>query len=232
MKKCPRCQVAFKDDLQIKCLYCDGSLISTDLLAFQKNTGVNLAEPKQLRFNDPLTNQRKAYLIGTFLRGRTFLSSFVFSLSEIKKGKNFKRFFIQPIDIGYIIKIPWFFVNFLCSVFYHILYQKYCPECGWKYVTSDASGAHSKDQCEYNKEYNRLTEEIFSGNVFIDLEELTKESEEKRKNGKRSAYYDARHRNKSWEALLDIFAILTSIVIYIYSFTIVVMPIMGKIYHF
>ena len=232
MKKCPRCQVVFKCDHENKCMYCGGTLFDTSLLAFQKNSGEDLFQPKQVRMKDPMTHQRKAYLVGIFLKGKTFLSSFAFSANELKKGEKFKRFFVQPIDVSYVIKLPWFLVNFIYSIFYHLLYRHYCPECGWKYILSDNKGAHPKDGCEYNQEYNRLLEEIFSGNVFIDLDELTVQSNEKIKNGKRSAVYDARHRNIPWESFLDILSILSSIILYIFLLNLLVMPIFGKIYDF
>ncbi|MDD3375021.1 MAG: hypothetical protein PHY73_04790 [Candidatus Omnitrophica bacterium] len=232
MKKCPRCQVAYKDDHEIKCLYCDGILIDADLLAFERNSGTSLSQPKQIRMKDPMTHQRKAYLIGVFLKGKTFLSSFAFSANEMKKGEKFKRFFVQPLDISYIIKLPWLLVNFIYSLSYRLLYHSYCPECGWKYILSDGKGVHAKDECEYNQEYNRLSEEIFSGNVFIDLDELIAQSNEKRKNGKRSAVYDARNRNVGWESFLDVLSILSSIMLYLFLFTLLVMPIFGRIFEF
>ncbi len=215
----------------MKCLYCDGMLMKTDLLAFQKNTGLDLSKAKELRLgNDPLTHQRKVFLVGTFLRGKTFLSSFAFSASEMKRGEDFKRFFIQPIDIGYIIKIPWFFVNTIYSVFYHVFYNRYCPVCGWKYTFPDGNGNHPQASCEYNQEYNKLCDELFSGKAFVDLEELNKESKEKIKKGQRSAVQNLTHRNVQWEGFLDMLAIITSFFVYIYIFVKLVMPIFNNIY--
>ena len=238
MKKCPRCKVVFKDDAQFHCLYCEGSLMSAHDVDFvedeQASSGMAkaMASAKELTFNEKLTHDRKDYLMGTFFRGSTFLSSFRFNLNDLKKGKEYKRFLIRPMDISSVIKIPWIFVNVIYSAFFYLLPKKYCPTCGWKYISSHGETKHDKDECLYNQEYNLIEEEVFSGKVFVDLDPIRQISDARIKQGKPSALRDLLKRNLRWEKSLDLVAILASIIIYVYILTLLAMPILDNIYQF
>lgn len=234
MKKCPCCKVIYKDDGQFKCLYCDGTLMNArDVdLAEETETSFGLSKPKELKFNETLTRDRQDYLMGVFFRGSTFLSSFRFNLIDFKKGKEVARFFVRPLDLSTIIKIPWILVTLVYSAFYYFFPKRYCSACGWKYIPSHGEKQHDPQECAYNQEYNLIEKEVFSGKVFIDFREVKKISDAKIKAGQRSALYDLQHRNLPWEKTLDIFAILVSIIVYVYLLSLLVMPIANEIYHF
>jgi hypothetical protein len=131
-----------------------------------------------------------------------------------------------------IIKIPWLFVNSIYSTFFYFSRKSYCPKCGWKYFPSHGQSCHDAEECSYNQEYNLIEKEVFSGKVFIDLDPIHKISEQKIKAGKESALYDLLHRNLPWEKLLDMGAILVSILVYLYFLAILAMPVFNEIYQF
>lgn len=237
MKKCPRCRVVYKEDAQMKCLYCEGSLLTAkeaDFIGESQNKGsaFDLSKAKELKFQDKITHDRKEYLIGTFFRGSTFLSSYRFNLHELKKGRAAKRFFIRPPDLGTLIKIPWLFVNVIYSMVYFFTPKSYCAKCGYQYIPAHGEAQHDPAECSYNQEYDMIEQEVFSGKVFIDLDPVRQISDAKVKKGQRSALRELLNRNMTWEKTLDVISIIVSIIIYVYLLVLIAMPLLNKIYHF
>ena len=234
MRKCYNCNVTFDDERLVGCIYCGNILVRV-----QGDKGQRELEPfaeavEPLVSKKPLTYQNKDYLLGILFQKRTFLSSFAFGCIDIKYGKKAQRFFIQPIDIGYVVKIPLFIVNFIYSFFFHILYFQYCPKCNARYFIfyHFQTAQHSRDACEYCQEYNQIADEIFLKKERVDLRNLRKESEERIRQGKRSAFFDLTHRNIAFEKFLDIASVLASIAFYVYVVVYLSIPIFAKIYQF
>lgn len=237
MKKCPRCRVVYKEDTQLKCLYCEGSLLTAREADFisesqHKDSALDMSKAKELRFQDKLTHDRKDYLMGTFFRGSTFLSSYRFNLQELKKGREVKRFFIRPPDLGTLIKIPWLFVNVIYSIVYYFTPKLFCPKCGYQFIPAHGEAVHDPVECSYNQEYEMIQKEVFSGKVFIDLDPIRQISDAKVKKGQRSALRDLLSRNMTWEKTLDVVSIVVSIIIYVYLLALIAMPLLDNIYHF
>ncbi|MDP8265753.1 MAG: hypothetical protein P9M07_02270 [Candidatus Aceula meridiana] len=222
---CPRCNVSFDAEKLSKCIYCDGALFERDI--FKRKA----TEKIVIQDREVLTHERKSYLLGVFFRRRTFLTSFLFSLNDMKSGQSRKRFWIQPMSMSGFIKLPWFLINFFCSIIFYFSYQGYCKVCDMKYVPISGEG-HCKDDCEYNQEYNQIVQSLFCGKIFIGLKSLEEAALERTNHGKRSAYFDLMRGNVLVEKFLDILSIWITMAFYIYLIVIIVMPIFGKIYRF
>jgi len=226
MLYCPRCQAAFEDKELIKCFYCNGTLFKRNIFQAAADKKISI-EDREL-----LTHEHKSYLLGSFFRSKIFLTSFIFSLNDMKEGKAKKRFWVQPLNISFLIKLPWLLINFFSSIAFPFLFQGYCDKCKTKYIHIFREGSHSDDDCEYNQEYNRIVQNLFSGKIVIRIKPLEEEALERKKRGKRSAYFDLMDRNVTLGKFLDILAILATIVFYVFLIASIAMPILGRIYDF
>ncbi|MDD3375020.1 MAG: hypothetical protein PHY73_04785 [Candidatus Omnitrophica bacterium] len=234
MRKCLSCNITFDDENLVGCLYCESILVKIHQDQSREDVAPSAQGTESLPSKKILTHQNKDYLMGILFRRRTFLSSFAFSCNDIKRSKKATRFLVQPIDIGYVVKIPWLVVDIVYSLFFHILHSRYCPLCNTRYFIfyHFQEAQHPKDACEYCQEYNRISDEIFLKKERVDLRVLRKESEEKVRRGKKSAFFDLTHRNIKLERFLDILSILISIALYGYVVIRVSMPIFAEIYQF
>lgn len=93
-------------------------------------------------------------------------------------------------------------------------------------------GQHSLKECEYNKEYATIVNQILSGQILRVEDEFKEQALEKAKKGERSAYNDLCSRKKNFESFLDIMIILLSLGFWIFLVILVAMPILGAIYGF
>ncbi len=234
MRKCPRCNIVFDDESLVGCLYCECLLIKVGDESEEKQAQVDVEQKVPLKKSPILSHQNKVYLMGVLLNRRTFLSSFAFSCNDIKRSKKAQRFLVQPIDVGFFIKIPWLIFDIVYSFFFHILHSKYCPRCNTRYFIfyHFQQAQHAKEDCEYCQEYNRIADEIFEKRERVDLRALRKESEQRIRLGKRSAFFDLTHRNISLERFFDILSLLFSFALYAYIIVLLSMPIFAKIYQF
>ncbi|MDP8264978.1 MAG: hypothetical protein P9M12_05830 [Candidatus Aceula lacicola] len=234
MRKCLRCNIIFDDERLVGCIYCENILVRVKDDKEQREFESCAKAEEPSAFKKPLTHQKKDYLFGALFQERTFLSSFAFSYNNMKRNKEAQRFLIQPIDIGYIVKVPLIIVNFIYSFFFHILHSQYCPRCNTRYFAfyGGQKMQHPKDACEYCQEYNQIADEIFSKKQCVNLRKLREISEEKIRQGKHSAFFDLTHRNVAVERFLDIASIVTSIAVYVYIVARLSMPFFAKIYQF
>ena len=113
MRKCLRCQIIFHSDQRLNCLYCDTRLSDADFGEIARGTS-----PKERIFQkeENIKHVRMEYLVGSYFKNKTFSFLYNFSRNELKLGKEFKRFFIQPIDFTSVIKIPWIVINIIDSI--------------------------------------------------------------------------------------------------------------------
>ena len=234
MRKCQRCNITFDDERLVGCIYCESILVRVHTDRPEESVISSAQDIEPLASGRTLTHQNKDYLMGILLRRRTFLSSFAFSCNDIKRSKKATRFFVQPIDVGYVVKIPWLIINIVYSFFFHMLHSRYCPRCNTRYFVfyHFQQDQHPKDACEYCQEYNLISDEIFSKKERVDLRALRKESDERIRRGKRSALYDLTHRKVALERFLDVLSIFVSIFLYGYIVVRVSMPVFAKIYQF
>jgi hypothetical protein len=230
MKKCPRCDTSFPDEYLV-CKYCDSRLFNEaelDGLFNQKEEEYF----KEKVFNldlEKMTAYMKEFIVANYFHRRSFFFSYQFCRQEMKTGKKFRRFFIQPFNISFFIRLPWLFVNILDSLFFHLLYGGYCPQCNCKFKQSfESNVSHNKEECAYNKEFAAILVEIFTGYIFTKEQEFRRRAAEKVKLGLKSAYHDLSSPNKKVETLVDIFTIGLSFCLYFYLFARVAIPFVGR----
>ncbi|MFA5059158.1 MAG: hypothetical protein WC676_00825 [Candidatus Omnitrophota bacterium] len=232
MKKCDRCDIVFHSGSRLTCLYCDSILFeveASEALKIQEKTLFK----KQIDKTQKASNQDHAqYLVGSYFRARSFAFMYSFSRNQLKMGKAFKRFLIQPINFSFVIRIPWLVINLLDSMMIHMEYQKYCAKCDWKYRSSFDEKTHLAQECEFNQEYTSILNRILTGDIVKDEELIEKAAQEKLKLGKRSAYFQLCSRKNTTESVLDIFIILFSMSLIVYVVVKTFMPIFGNIYDF
>lgn len=226
MRHCCRCRVSFEEEDKKRCVYCKGPLATKNIFEIQAQKKLVVKD------REALTHERKVYLFGAFFRTQTFLSSYVFCVFDAREGRQKKRFWIQPLNMSFFIKLPWLVIDLFYSIFFHFFYSGYCPKCNMKYASVSSGLSHSEEECAYNQEYNEITQELFSGKLLVSLKNLEEKSLQKRSQGKRSAYFDFMSRGEGKTRGWDILAILISLGFYIYLLTIMAMPIFARIYHF
>lgn len=232
MKKCVRCQIIFHNDHRLYCLYCDSSLqaASTDEI-FQLGAGTKAIE-KVMKSKELMTPERLQHLAGSYFKTKSISFFYGFCRNQLKMGRDFKRFLVQPIDFSFVIKIPWVFVDLADSVAFRLMYTGYCDKCQWKYKRFTERDVHSEDDCLYNREYTTILNDILNGEIVRNEAQFEQSSQERIQQGKRSAYRDLCSRKKDFETFTDIVGALISISIIIYILARLTMPMFGAIYDF
>ncbi|HOW35716.1 MAG TPA: hypothetical protein PL155_04820 [Candidatus Omnitrophota bacterium] len=232
MKKCIKCQIIFYTASRIRCLYCDSQLESASMEEVMQLGSETTNRGKMSRIQESISHQRSQYLVSSFFRARSFSFVYAFSRNQLKMGKQFKRFLVQPLDLTFFIKIPWVLIDLIDSILFHVVYTGFCPQCGWKHKKMTAQGDHTSDDCVYNKEYSAVVNEIFSGEIVRNEEEFERRAGEIIKQGKRSAYHDLCSRKRDFESFIDVITILISMGLLIYLVVRTILPIFGSIYDF
>jgi len=222
MRRCPSCAVTFVEEERTRCLYCDTLLMATE----EEDT--DLRERHNLEFfngaYNPViqqvveergieTHTRLQFIVASYFRTRTFHFMHLFSRKDFLKGKVFRRPFIQPIDWTSLLILPWMIVNIFDTIYCRLSYRKYCPQCGWKFYKFERSRHedHNHRECAYNKEYQRVIDEILSGNILYSEKEFRRLGKMKKAAGYRSAYWDLCARKEYFSGVLDITCIWFSI---------------------
>ena len=231
MKKCVRCQIIYHADARNYCLYCDTQLMDASFDEIFTISAETDALGKMVKSEESITHGRMEQFVSSYFRTKTFSFLYAFNRNEFKISKEFKRFFVQPIDFAVIIKIPWMVIDLVDSLFVRLFYGGFCPECNWKYRNLLSKG-HAKQECDYNKEYSSILEQILNGGIVHSEDKFAAEALQKVKEGKRSAYYNLCSRRKTIESLLDISTILASLGLIVFIITKLTMPIFGAIYDF
>ena len=231
MRRCLRCKVIFYHDERARCLYCDSILMSVGLdesrALLEGQTASGVIAEQLARDRDRNIHENLRYLIGSYFRVRTFHFLYSFSRNDLKMGKEFKRFWVQPPSATVILALPWFAVNLLDSTFFRGFYNGYCADCGWKYFGGHIR--HDPVECEYNQEYGRLIKEILSGHILQTEEEFQRQALAKVRQGKRSAYFDLCSRKNKYESVLDVACIWFSCGILVYFLVLLIFPLTIKL---
>ncbi len=231
MKKCIRCQLIFHSSNRLHCLYCDSLLVDSDMEEVLQLSAEKSFEEKMAKA-EPLSHERIQFLVGSFFKTKSFTFKYQFNRNQFKMSKAFPRAFIEPLDISFFIKIPWFFVDIFDSWILRLTYTGYCSQCNWKYQKLSEQQEHTQRDCEYNKEYNDVLNGILDGQIARNEVRLEKEAARKIQNGQKSAYHDLCVRRKQFESFVDILTILLSMGLMALLLIKLTMPIFGKIYDF
>ncbi len=228
MKKCMRCKIVFHRAERTRCLYCDGLLTTVN----EDDSVTESALPPQdtavieliVRDRDQLTHENMKYIIGSYFKSRTFNFMYTFSRNELKMGKTYKRFLVQPLNFSSLFMIPWMVVNFIDSLFFRLVYQNYCSECNWKYA--GGSVRHDPKECAYNREYMLVINAVLTGQIARLEETFQYQAMNKIKNGQRSAYFDLCARKNKYEGVLDVACVWFSLGLIVYGIVVALMPLL------
>ena len=135
MKKCRECKIVFHHPARERCLYCDTILtvLSDDepledavaFLSKEDDTTILLSNDtgslgRVIQKRDTLSQEDPHYVIGHYFKSCTFYFFYVLSRNELKMGKEYKRFFVQPFNFSFSLMIPWVVINVVDSLFFHL----------------------------------------------------------------------------------------------------------------
>ena len=229
MKKCLRCKIAYHAQERFYCLYCQSMLADVeesdepefvDAFSFSESLLEKLVHGREV----PTVGNR-LYVLSSYFRIRTFHFMYMFCRNELKMGKVFKRFFVQPLNLVFLINIPWFVVNLVDSLFFKLFYNSYCPQCNWKYIRfTGTQERHDADQCAYNQEYGALLNDICTARFVKTEDEFKRRSGEKIRQGQRSAYVDLCCYKDQYQAAVDTASVWFSSGIILYLIVVALFP--------
>jgi len=236
MRKCLKCNVVFHSDDRQRCLYCnalimtvdeDNSPIQENMFAESDAIIEQVVRSKKLQTHDHIR-----YIVGSYFKTRTFQFMYKFSRNEFKIGRKYKRLLIQPLNMTSFLVLPWLIVDFIDSLFFRLFYQGYCEGCGWKFLKIfGGQESHSKEECDYNKEYTSLIKEILSGNICRTEKQFKNEAMHKIQQDERTAYNDLCREKHKYDAVVDVASIWFSIGLIVYLIVWVSLPISLEIVH-
>ena len=224
MLKCPNCQLVFHSDYLLRCPSCNGILTQASVVEAQGAV--------RAKFQGSVGLGKLIHFVGSYFQAKSFTFYYALSRCELKIGRGYSRFFVYPPDWGFLVRLPWLMVNIVDSLFFRLIYKGFCEKCGWKYPKVTGGLSHNADECDYHKEYTAILGSIVSGKISNEAEAFRRQSEEKCRNGKKSAWQDLSHRNTSFELSVDIVSLLFSFGLFIYGIVRLAMPIFGLIYDF
>lgn len=194
------------------CLYCDSFLVTSreedDVEAggLFENVAGDVLLKEIIRYEYIAGPDYKYHVIASYFKTRSL--PFVYSICrhEYLMDRKFSRMFVQPIGVGYFISfIPWIIINFFDSVFVHLAYRRFCPECECKYALKyGATDKHNSEECEYNKEYAQVIFSILSGHILKNEEEFQKKAAQKIKLGRKSAYHVLCSAKRRYQNTIDV----------------------------
>lgn len=235
MKKCSRCQVFFKDDERLRCLYCDTSLwtVENEETTDSVSDDSGLAEGMQAKTG--LIEQiiksrglsglgRMQLIVGNYFRRRTFHFIYNFCRNEYKHGKAYSRGLIQPLNITSFLAVPWVLWDFLDTALFRLTYNGFCEKCQTKYRRASADQPHDPEDCTYCREYSMLVDDILTGRITQSEPQYKQLALQKVKMGKRSAYHDLCGQRTQFTAVVDIFCIWASIFVWVSLFVVFAFP--------
>jgi len=233
MKKCPRCQLVYHMDERARCLYCDTLLITTDRQEEGKKppaylmTGFSIAQGIVRKIFIGLASEdhaRTQFLIGNYFKIRTFSFMYTFSRNEYKMGRTYKRALIQPLSVYSFFLLPWVVYNILDTILFRLTHNAYCEKCQCKFIRYAGQKEHNPDECEYNREYTEVVNDIVSGRITETESNLKWLAGKKIHAGKKSAYRDLCVGEKGWQPVLDVMCIWFSICLLVITLVIGLLP--------
>lgn len=232
MKKCLGCRLVFHLDDRSVCLYCGSPLVDVPEEEAARIEEGESGQEQEAKTQKQLTADEIQHIAGIYFGKRSIAFMYAFSRNEMKMGKGLKRFFIQPLNFAFIVKIPWLLINVVDSLIFRLIYKGYCQKCDWKYNITASPKEHDPVQCEYNREYTNVLNNILTGEIIYNEAQFEKEAQEKIRTGKHSAYRQlCSQREGFWQAI-DIGTILISLWLLFYVVIKLTMPIFASIYDF
>ncbi len=222
MKECSSCHIFFKESV-MQCQGCGETLkeitLGEALEHTRKRFLKHFSEDKSVHIFDPHTQ----YVVSSYFNNHSLFLYFDLSKNQLKYGRHFERFFIQPINLTAFINIPWFFYNLLYTNYFHFFYNRYCPVCNCKHL----EGHHSQEECEYNKIYFQILCDVLNGDI-VNTKKVYEEYYQENKNLQiPNAFANLSKRHKRAEFALDLLSISLSILAWMYVMVYVGFP-MGK----
>ena len=238
MKRCPRCKIIFHLDDRTHCLYCEAMLhnvSSEEENSLQRSSSIGGIQSVPPIIQQILKDYKTEYLgqmqmiMGSYFRARTLHFTYSFCRNDLKMGKTFKRFLIQPLSQASFLMIPWVVYDFWDSVFFHAAYNGFCPQCQWKY--KKMTQQHNPQECDYNREYKALMEDIMSGRIAKTEIDFKRLAFKKMKVGQSSAYNDLCASRNPLDGFLDVFCIWFSICLLIGVVVVLTLPMISQLTH-
>ena len=236
MKRCPRCKIIFHLDDRTHCLYCEAMLhnvSSEEENSLQRSSSIGGIQSVPPIIQQILKDYKTEYLgqmqmiMGSYFRARTFHFIYNFCRNDLKMGKIYKRFLIQPLGPASFLMIPWVVYDFGDSLLFRVAYNGFCQQCQWKYKKIAAE--HNPKECDYNREYKALMEDIMSGKIAKTEVDFKRLAIKKMKVGQSSAYNDLCAMRNSLEGFLDIFCVWFSICLLIGVTVAITLPTISKL---
>ncbi|HSV43890.1 MAG TPA: hypothetical protein VLJ10_04980 [Candidatus Bathyarchaeia archaeon] len=224
MKECPRCKITFHLDDRLRCLYCDTLLRTVDedqtdlqhkMEAGLLGTGAQPVVNQVAQERGIQAQTRLQFIVSSYFRTRTFHFMYAFSRNDFKRGPTFKRELIQPFHVTSLLALPWLALNIVDSFVCRFLYTHYCPRCGWKFFRADVKGEHVREECDYNREYEKVVDAVLSGEIIREEEQFKRLGLMKKNARLRSAYWDLSAHTDFFSSILDLVCIWFSVCLWI-----------------
>ncbi len=219
-------------DERARCLYCDTILVTTDRQEEAKKSpaflaGFSIAQGivRKLFVGRASDNHaRTQFLIGNYFKIRTFSFMYTFSRNEYKMGRTYQRALIQPLSVYSFFLIPWVVYNILDTIFFRLTYNTYCEKCQCKFIRYAGQKEHNPDECEYNREYSAVVNDIVSGRITETESNLKWLAGKKIQAKKKSAYRDLCAGEKGWQPVMDVMCIWFSICLVVITLVLALFP--------
>lgn len=176
----------------------------------------HFSEDKSIKIFDPHTQ----YVVSSYFNNHSLFLYFDLSKNQLKYGRQFDRFFIQPLNLTALINLPWLVFNVLYSNYFHIFYRARCPICNCKHLPWH----HTKEECEYNVVYFQILCDVLNGDIVYTKKVYETYSREQQDQHALNAFANLNKRNKGVEFALDLLSISFSVMIWIYAIVYIGFP--------
>ncbi len=203
----------------MQCFHCEERLEEISFEEALRRTRKYLLQ-RDLARNRDISDDSKQYYIRHYLGNDSLFLLFDLYRNRLKHGRSPKRFLVQPVRVTAVFNLPWLFFNIIASNMFHFRYTAFCPQCNCKCVP----GKHFKEECEYNKEYFQILDDILTGEIVEKKSYYQKRAYDLLRQGKQSAFADLFLRKRSRELILDFCSVGFSVFLWIYLIVYVGFP--------
>lgn len=223
MKECLSCHTFFRESA-MQCQQCGGRVNEISLGQALEHTRKrflrHFSEDKNIHIFDPHTQ----YVVSSYFNNHSLFLYFDLNKNQLKYGRSFERFFIQPVNLTAFINLPWFFYNLLYTNYFHLTYTDYCLKCHCKHL----KGYHSREECEYNIAYFQILCDVLNGDIVYTKKVYEEYYRERKGQREPNPFADLNKRHKGVEFALDLLSISLSVLLWIYLMVYVGFP-MAKV---
>jgi len=232
-----KCDLVFQLEERTRCLYCNTLLVEldpeeepSDFEIFEEAMSDEAIQKKKAIITQMINDRRvkghgrMQYIVGSYFRTRTFQFMYGFSRNEFLMGKGFSRPLVQPLNTSHFFIIPWVGINLLDSVWSRMVYNGYCPTCGWKFHQPMANQKHNLRHCNYCREYSLIIEDILTGRITQTERIFKRKAFESLAAKERSAYHDLCGQNKLSAKIFDVMCIWFSVTLMLSLLVMLVWP--------